>query len=628
MKHLIVGTAGHVDHGKTALIKYLTGTDTDRLKEEKNRGISIDIGFAALRCDEDTLMGIVDVPGHERFLKNMLAGTGGIDLTLLVIAADEGVMPQTREHFEMLECFGIQAGLVVITKIDKVDVEWLEMVQEEVKEYLEGTFLSDAPICKVSSVTGEGMEALRQALQEEAAKLVERDRQAPFRLWIDRAFNLKGQGLIVTGSVLSGAARTGDTVVLQPERRQVRIREIESHNQSATEVGAGQRASFNLSGISLAEVERGMLLSEAGYGQKSRGWDALVHWRKPYPSGTRIRFHIGTGEFIGRMARAQGFDARQELVRLYLERPIVAALGDRGLLRRYSPQNLIGGIILLCPAGREKSSRSHLEALADKLGKKDQTGIMYELLRLSQEPLSRMEWSARAGFVNKAGVEAAIKINLASGAVKQVGNYYITAAQMSEIQAEIVKMLAEYHCSRANEPGMSREVLRQQLHLAGNFADLIFQDVARQGSVKLEGEYLSLASHAAKHGEVKEGLFRDFEAIMPVQELIEVTPEWLAEKMQRSLKEIKPFYDGLIRGKILIRLAGVHVYRKTIQYIGEAIHQHFQQKTTLSVGEFRDLAKTSRRLAIPLLEYFDLHKITIRQGDVRLSGPNSNNLSE
>ena len=216
MKHLIVGTAGHVDHGKTALIRLLTGTDTDRLKEEKARGISIDIGFAALRFPAELTLGIVDVPGHERFLKNMLAGTGGIDMAMLVIAADEGIMPQTRGHFEMLQCFGIKHGLVVLNKIDKVDSEWLEMMEEEIRTYLRNSFLAQAPICRVSAVSGEGVDTLKQTLYVEANKINAREKQAPFRLWIDRAFNLKGQGLIVTGSVMSGFLQSGASLVLYP----------------------------------------------------------------------------------------------------------------------------------------------------------------------------------------------------------------------------------------------------------------------------------------------------------------------------------------------------------------------------------------------------------------------------
>ena len=239
MKHLIVGTAGHVDHGKTALIRYLTGTDTDRLQEEKKRGISIDIGFAALRFDEELILGIVDVPGHERFLKNMLAGTGGIDLAMLVIAADEGIMPQTREHFEMLRCLGIRHGIVVLNKIDKVDAEWLMLVEEDVREWLKGTFMEAASLCRVSAVTGAGMEDLRRTLQETGRGIRARDSRAPFRMWIDRAFNLKGQGLIVTGSVLSGQLRIGDAIRIYPTGQEGKVRELETHNQTAASVWQG-----------------------------------------------------------------------------------------------------------------------------------------------------------------------------------------------------------------------------------------------------------------------------------------------------------------------------------------------------------------------------------------------------
>ena len=611
MKHLIVGTAGHVDHGKTALIKYLTGTDTDRLKEEKRRGISIDIGFASLSCGGDLILGIVDVPGHERFLKNMLAGTGGIDLALLIIAADEGIMPQTREHFEMLESFGITKGIVVITKIDKVETEWVDMVEEEIGSFLKHTFWETAPICRVSSATGAGIENLRQVLQEEALKIEERDRTAPFRLWIDRAFNLKGHGLIVTGSVLSGSVKNGDTVVIEPASSPARIREMESHNQSVSEVGAGQRASFKLSGVVLSEVDRGMVLSEPGYGQKSQAWEAMLHWRTRFPSGTRIRFHIGTGEFIGRMVYFDSSEEEKEtLIRLYLEKPIVAALGDRGLLRRYSPQNLIGGLLLLCPLERSGRKKGQVLSLAKGVKLNDRASLLYDLLLMAKEPLTLAEWAPQAGYINKSEVESAVKSLMAKGKVSQFGIYYTTTDNITARQEAIIQQLTAYHRLKPNEPGMSRESIRQKLHISGGFAEWILQVAARKGQIKLDGEYLSLPSHANKHGQGREDLLKKFESVMATQDLMEVTPEGLAEKMQRPLEEIKPFFDGLVKEKVLLRLTGVHVYSKTIQYIGEVIQRHFQDHKTLSVSEFRDAMSTSRRLAIPVLEYFDLHKIT------------------
>ena len=263
MKHLIIGTAGHVDHGKSALIKALTGTDTDRLKEEKQRGISIDLGFAALSLGKDIQAGIVDVPGHERFLKNMLAGTGGIDMAMLVIAADEGVMPQTREHLAMLNLYGIKNGIVVINKIDKVESEWLELVEEDVKSTLAGTFLTHAPLCRVSAATGQGIAELRRILADVAGTLPARDSMAPFRLWIDRAFTVKGYGVVVTGSVLSGTAKLGDNLILYPSAKPVRIRGLETHGTKAEKVMAGQRAAINITGADLNEVSRGMALADA-----------------------------------------------------------------------------------------------------------------------------------------------------------------------------------------------------------------------------------------------------------------------------------------------------------------------------------------------------------------------------
>lgn len=628
MKHLIVGTAGHVDHGKTALVKCLTGTDTDRLKEEKRRGISIELGFAALRFADDITLGIVDVPGHERFLKNMLAGTGGIDLALLVIAADEGIMPQTREHFAMLECFGVRRGLVAITKTDKVDEEWLELVEGEVRELLADTFMAGAKICRVSSVTGSGVEELKAALQQAAASLSARDRKAPFRLWIDRAFHLKGQGLAVTGSVLSGTLKLGDEVLLEPAGRLVRIRGIESHNEAIKEVGAGQRASLNLTGVSLAEVERGMLLREVGYGQKSCAWEALVRWKQPYPSGTRIRFHLGASEFFGRLIRPRPSETSEELIRLQLEAPAAAGPGDAGLLRRYSPQNLIGGILLIRPFERSSRKQEQLQDLAGQLRKNDQTGVMLALLALAKTPLTLTEWKSQAGFANKEAVECSIKTLTASGRVRQVGAHFLTAAALAEIQAKLCELLLAHHQGKPGEAGLATEILRQRLQLPAPVADRIFADAAQAGLIRLEAELASLPSHAAKHGRATEDLLQAFLAVAPVTEAVDLTPQWLAEKMQLTAGESKQFFDTLLRQKIIVRLTGVHVYRKTIQYIGEAIHQHFQRKPTLSVGEFRDMIQASRRLAIPLLEYYDAHKYTVRKGDERLAGPSVMNLSE
>ena len=627
MKHLIVGTAGHVDHGKTAIIRYLTGTDTDRLQEEKKRGISIDIGFAAMRFEEGLTLGIVDVPGHEKFLKNMLAGTGGIDMVMLVIAADEGIMPQTREHFEMLQCLGIKRGIVVLNKIDKVDADWALLVEEDVRLYLQGTFLADAPICRVSALTGAGMEELRSTLQREAETAVERDSEAPFRLWIDRAFNLKGQGLIVTGSVLTGNLKTGEPVMVFPGGLEAKVREIETHNQQVNAVGAGQRASVKLAGLSLAEVGRGMFLSAGIHGQTSKIWDAAMLWKKSFPSGTRIRFHIGTGEYIGRMSFTKK-DVESAIVRLHLEVPISAGLGDQGILRRYSPQDLIGGVTLLGPAERNHKRDDQLADLKEALLLQDYELIMLDLLRMTKEPPSLEAWVNLAGYANGKSLREAVERLVGAGKVKHVGNHYVLSEKLAELQNQMQKVLADFHRLNPDQPGISRETLRQKIKLPSNIAEWFLQESVSSGRIKIRDEFVAAPSHAQLHGQ-NVGQMKDFlDKIIEHREVVDITPQWLAEKMQRSPQEIKPLFDAMIRDGSLIRLSGVHVYRKTMQYIGAVIQEHFAEHATLSVGELRDLLNTSRRLVIPIMEYLDSHNYTKREEDLRVPSVRLKNLSE
>jgi selenocysteine-specific elongation factor len=630
MKHLIVGTAGHVDHGKTALIRALTGTDTDRLREEKVRGISIDIGFAALHYPDTLTLGIVDVPGHERFLKNMLAGTGAIDMVMLVVAADEGIMPQTREHFEMLRCLGIKAGLVVISKTDKVEPDWLELVEEEIRGYLDQSFLSEAPICRVSSLSGEGVDHLKQTLLQVALAVSPRNQAAPFRLWIDRAFNLKGQGLIVTGSVMNGSVSNGAGLALYPGNIPVKVRELESHNQELETVSAGQRASLKLAGAVLADVGRGMFLSEEGYCHISAVWEAAIQWKEKFPSGTRIRLHLGTGEFIGRLSfrKPSETDPTPKVVRLHLEQEIAAAFGDQGLLRRFSPQDLIGGVTLLVPADIGSRRQELLLQLEQAHRNQNVENVMLVLLNLFKNPPNLKEWRQAAGYIETEVVQKAIKRLLEQGKVKLAGNYYISDQLLTILKLNLKKILADYHQFKPAEPGISKETLRQKVKIAANIADWFLNVCVEQGLCVVQGEYVANSVHAKKHGGNTEELIILLDSVVPENELIDLTPQWLAEKMGRPIEQIKPFFERMVREKVIIRLSGVHVYRKTMQYIRAIIQRHFSENETMSVGEIRDLLKTSRRVAIPLMEYLDANNYTVREGDRRRAGAALTNLSE
>lgn len=627
MKHLIVGTAGHVDHGKTALIRALTGTDTDRLKEEKRRGISIDIGFAALRFDDGVTLGIIDVPGHERYLKNMLAGTGAIDLVMLVIAADEGIMPQTREHFEMLQCLGIKHGIIVMNKTDKVDAEWLHLVEEDVRLYLSETFLAKAPICRVSAITGSGLDALKSELHQQALKIHERDSGAPFRLWIDRAFSLKGQGLIVTGTVLSGQLRKGETITVYPSGMIGKVRELENHHEAVDSVKAGQRASVNLGGPALGQVCRGMFLSVSDYGRTSKVWKASVLWKNKFPSGTRVRFHIGTGEFIGRMSYSKE-EHESDLIRLYLEEPVSAGIGDRGILRRYSPQDLIGGVTLLVPVEHSRNDDRQVIRLKEALSFKEPKRILLEVLGLAKAPPTQKEWTRAAGFLNEKAVHNAIEELVCDRSVRIAGSYYITNLQVSAYQTLMQKVLAEFHRIHPGEVGISREILRQKIKLPAVVSDWFFQESENSGLAVLKDEWVAAPAHAEEHKDSVAGLKMKFETHMKTEELVDVTPQWLAEKLGLRANEGKAAFDTLVREGLITRIAGVHVYRKTIQYIGAVIQKHFATHETLTVAELRDLLHTSRRLTIPVMEYFDSHNYTRRKGDERLAGANITKLSE
>lgn len=626
MKHIIIGTAGHVDHGKTALIRALTGTDTDRLKEEKERGISIDLGFASLAVCEGIQAGIVDVPGHERFLKNMLAGTGGIDLVMLTIAADEGIMPQTREHLAMLQLYGVRHGLVVITKSDKVDTEWLDMLEEEIREFLSGTFLEAASICHVSSLTGQGMAELKLQLASMAGKLSARDAKAPFRLWIDRAFTVKGYGAVVTGTALSGSARIGDSLVLYPAGLPVKVRGLESHGVKLEAVAAGQRAAINLAGAELAELGRGMAITDAARGQVSRYWDALVEWRQQVETGCRIRLHIGTGEFIGRIYKPKR--APEGQYRLTLEQPLAAGAGDRGILRLYSPQHLLGGVVLLGAAQEGMKEYPDKRPVGMAAGSGDGKALAAAIISWQRVPVTLEEIRRMAGYIADCSLESGVKALAAAGNIIRLDRFFIDKMQLAELYRSIHKLLEEYHHSNANRFGMPKEELRQKLQLTEKLFEVLIGHSINEKAFCLNGAELAMAAHADKHQGWRDNMADEAQKLLDGCGLTDIDADYIARKMNMPQAKAQKYMEALIKEGIVLRLGDIHVYRKTIQYIVEVIQRHFQVSPTLTVAELRDILNTSRKFALPVLEHLDLHKYTIRKGDLRYPGPKIKDLSE
>jgi selenocysteine-specific elongation factor len=626
LKFVIIGTAGHVDHGKSAVIKALTGTDTDRLKEEKLRGISIDLGFASLPLAADLVAGVVDVPGHERFLKNMLAGTGGIDLAMLVIAADEGVMPQTREHLAMLELFGIKHGIVVVNKVDKVDAEWLELVEGEIREFIKPTFLRDAPFCRVSALTGEGIGELREKLAEMTGKLTVRDRNASFRLWIDRIFTIKGYGVVVTGSVLSGQAKVGNNIRVYPSGNIVRVRGLEWHGNKVNEIIAGQRAAINLAGIELEQISRGMLLSAVERGEVSLSWDVVADWQQEVTSGVRVRLHLGTGEFLGRVYAFK--EVSHRTMRLILEQPLAAGSGDRGIIRLYSPQQLLGGVTLIAPGRATRRLASGRAALAEAVDKTDQSAAIYHRVAESRLVLTREEIRRQSGYLPDKTVDKMVDKLVVAKRLYCLDGVYIAAGMFEQITKAITGILKEYHKTQPDRSGLSKEVIRQKLMLDEKSFDTLLPEWLGNGMLVISGGDLALKSHADKHGGWQRELIDKAVIILDNIGLENINPALLAQKLLLPADKSKATHDVLIRAGVLVKVNDIFVYSKTIQYIVQLIHTHFKAQDTLTVAELRDILNTSRKIALPIMEYLDMHKYTVRDGDVRRPGRKILDLSE
>ncbi|MBP1763917.1 MAG: selB [Firmicutes bacterium] len=627
VKHVIIGTAGHVDHGKTALIRALTGIDTDRLQEEKRRGISIDLGFAALELTNDIHVGFVDVPGHERFLKNMLAGTGGIDAVVLVIAADEGVMPQTREHLAMLQLYGLQHGMVVLTKIDKVDPEWLELVEEDIREFLQSTFLADAPFYRVSSTTGEGVETFRTGLASLGGSIPARDKEAPFRMWIDRVFVSKGHGVVATGSVLSGTIIPGDSLKLVPSETGVRVRGLEVHGMQVDSVSAGQRAAINLSGAEIREVTRGMALVAKDCGQVSANWDVVVDWYEDIPdAGVRVRLHIGTAEYIGRLHPYK--DSAPNLVRLLLEKPLGAMAGERGILRLYSPQHLLGSAALISPGRRSRKQRPYTAELAHAQAVRDLDQIVTLLPAREERLMLKEEIQVMAGCFNAAKIDACLRNAVQAGTLELMGPFYFSKQVGKMLTQEMQTITGGYHRQFPHRFGISRESLRQKLRLAEKEFEALIQVWETQQQIQAEGAEIALPGHAKEYFSWRQKMILQLEAALPEADIADITPELVTEKLQLRAGDIASVYEALFAAGMLVRLGDIVVYRKTIQYIAKIIQQHFAEKTTLTVAELRDKLNTSRKFALAILDFLDMHKYTIRDGDVRRKGREVKYLSE
>jgi selenocysteine-specific elongation factor len=631
MKQVIMGTAGHIDHGKTQLIKTLTGIDTDRLKEEKERGITIDLGFAHLTCDDGAEVGIIDVPGHERFVRNMLAGVGGIDLVMLVIAADEGVMPQTREHLAICQLLRIKDGLVALTKSDLVDEDWLELVSEDTREFLKGTFLEGRPIVPVSAKTGQGVDELRRVLQTLVARVPPKQLDGKFRLPIDRVFSMRGFGTVVTGTLFSGTIRVEDRVEIYPKGIEAKVRGLQVHNESVAEAVAGQRTAINLQGIDKVELERGDVLGRPGEFLPTFMLDAVLQHLpdapRPLRHRARLRLHLGTSEIMGRailLDRDELAAGEEAYVQFRLEAPAIVLPRDRFVIRSYSPVQTIGGGVLLDvqPAKHRRGEAglsSHFQLLAtgahEEVFAHHLKQATHQGLRLS-EFLPRTELSeARlrqiAAALQRAGRVRAVNVEI---------GWYLHTDIFDALSRKLRSDLETFHRQNPLKPNISIEELRAKVRGLGERVCLLaLEQLRHQGDVVVERERVRLATHQVALDDTRERLLNELEAEFLAAGFQPPRVEEVFDKLKMGKGHDKELLQVLVDQGRAVRLKdNVVFHRSTLEKVASLLIQYLRNHREITPIDFKDLLGVSRKYAIPLLEYFDSQKITIRIGDKRV----------
>ncbi len=625
--HVVVGTAGHIDHGKSALVRALTGYDPDRLKEEKERGMTTDLGFAFLGEG----ITIIDVPGHEKFVRHMLAGASTIDLVMLVVAADDGVMPQTVEHFEICRLMGISRGIVAITKTDLVEPDWLELVREDVGRLVKGTFLESAPVCPVSSTTGVGVPELRSELERLVADVPRRDDRGVFRLPVDRSFSIKGFGTVVAGTVLSGSCRVGDKLEVLPQGRPVRVRGIQRHNESLEQAQMGDRAALNLQGLEREAVVRGNVIAAPGHYSSSTLVNASLYLLKstsrPLRNMTRIRLHVGTAEVMARVVLldvpelAAGGEA---LVQLRTEAPVVCDWGDHYVIRSYSPQHTIGGGSVLEPtASKERRFDKVVVARLGALRTGDTATVLEQHLLKQGLMVVDVAGAARELALTLDDARRIAEQLVADGRARPVHHeghdYLVHAAGYDRAREAVVSTLAEFHKRNAVRLGLRRPELRAKAAPAFSVPlyDVVVAELQEAGTVVLENSRLRLKDHRIRLKPDEQQLFDEVSAKMleagytppALDDLLRAAGARLAERVRTALYETGTLVDV---GEQVV------FHRDVVARAREQVREALSSGGQLTASELRQCLGTTRRYVIPLLNYFDSTGLTQRKGDRRV----------
>ncbi|MDY6881708.1 MAG: selenocysteine-specific translation elongation factor [Desulfatiglans sp.] len=630
MKQVVLGTAGHIDHGKTSLIKALTGISTDRLKEEKERGITIELGFAHLSLPSGQRLGIVDVPGHEKFVKNMVAGATGIDLVSLVVAADEGVMPQTREHLEICQVLDVKFGLVILTKIDMVDSDWLELVREDLNEYLSDTFLAGAPVVEVSAITGQGIDDLVKVLDRLVQEIPERGRGHIFRLPVDRVFTMKGFGTVVTGTSVSGHIGIADEITVYPQGYSARIRGIQIHGEESKAADSGLRTAINLQGVEKAAIQRGNVIATKDSLQPTYMVDTMLYYlpsaARKLKNRAKARFHTGTSEIISTVVLLD----REELApgdscyaQIRLDEPTAVLRNDRYVLRSYSPVRTIGGgeILNALPNKKKRFSDRVLEEM--KILHRGELSEVIELF-ISLSRFSGMEQASLPFLVNmgKKRLDEELHSLKAQKRIVQYGknpNILIHSDFYQQAENEISNTLLNYHKDNPLKVGLLKEELRSRTVGAKNqklFGCLI-ERLTKEGRIVQDKEVVRLKDHSVTLKEDQQQARRKLEEIYLKGGL---TPPYFSEVNEKLLKGVgADILEVMVKEGVIVKIKeDLYFHHRAVKDLEKRLVDFLKKNGEITTPQIKDMTGVSRKYTIPLIEYFDKTQVTVRVGDSRV----------
>lgn len=631
MKQMILGTAGHIDHGKTALIKALTGIETDRLKEEKRRGITIELGFAFMDLPGGQHLGIVDVPGHEKFVKTMVAGATGIDLVAMVIAADEGIMPQTREHLEICSLLEIKYGVIVLSKVDLVDEEWLELVTDDIGEFTQGTFLQDAPVLPLSSTTGKGIPEFIAALDRLCAEIPQRPPTDLFRLPIDRVFTMKGFGTVITGTLISGRVKVGDTIALYPSGITSKVRGIQVHNESVNEAGTGMRTAINFQGLEITSANRGDIVSLPHILQPSYMVDASIHFldsnRKPLKNRTRVRFHSGTSEVLGKLILLESEELQPgetTVVQLRLDAPVALVKDDPFVIRSYSPIRAIGGgrILNPIPSKHKRFRPEVIEGLKGLTGAEPERIIPFHIDGSGYQGQSFSDLRVMTNLPEKQ-LNGSIQDLLSKRILVQVdkdNRVFIHGERLNQLKREIVSVLGGYHQDNPLKAGMSKEELKSKLppKLSTRLFNLAINQMIGDESIVQEEEWIRLAEHTVSLGidqaDVKTRIMDTYSASGLQPPYFKALSDTLSIDTAQAKAVLQLLTD---EGRIIKVKEDLYFDAEAVETLKNRLVTFLETNEEIDTPRFKEMTGVSRKFVIPLIEYFDAKHVTIRIGDIR-----------